>query len=182
MNDDSELALYKPRDFWTDRDAEDIRPRPIRVWVLSILQVMLGFSSLYTFALIINGPPRVNMVDWVILTLSHGVIATVAGLGLWSGHRWAWWLATLHCVYLFVRDGCLLFSFAFRGVAHSPQQIFNSLLMIGGQLLIFACLLTPGTLDYFDLRQMKKLMTIAILAEISFEVLGFWANLIKLIW
>jgi hypothetical protein len=152
--------------------AEPKAPRPIGLALLSVFQTLLGISSLIVFFKVANGTVSVALIPALIMTLGHGVVSTSSGIGMWLGIRWGWWLATLHSVYLIVRDGAGVTNSALFADRGSVPDMVGVVVV---QFLLLLWLLRPNVLEFCALKQLNKPTAVAVLTGISLALLVFGA-------
>ncbi len=109
----------------TEDQLQPLRRRPIGIWILSGLHLLVGLAFL-SLPIIVIGMWLLNIPqaggvkepEWLIVGLLCGVsaLAIVTGIGLWRGSRWGWWLAAFYYV-------SSAFSFTFE----MPVRIWQSL-------------------------------------------------------
>jgi hypothetical protein len=79
-------------------------PRPISIWVISLIAIAFGLLTLRSggMVLFVDGPAREQAGNYVPFVLWFnflaGFVYVIAGAGLWMRRRWAVWLAVLLAV------------------------------------------------------------------------------------
>jgi hypothetical protein len=80
--------------------------RPLGVWLLSGLHLLVGVLFLVMFVLIgwlisVGRPTPRDVPVWMVFSLFAFVVllALASGIGLWRGSRWGWWLTGFYYVW-----------------------------------------------------------------------------------
>lgn len=116
--------------------------------------------------------------QYLALVVLLGMVHLAAGIGMWTGKRWGWWLAAFSYLYALVNDvgKVVLMPDLFAtvgeptgGTAFAVVRLLASAL---GGVLILGYWFGEGVLDYFDLLQMSKWKTLARLIGATLLAFG----------
>jgi hypothetical protein len=167
--------------------------RPVGITLLGTLYVILGFlGAVGCIALLVfrNAPPlQIANAIFAQLGLSStllfiwgGVLSLLylaAGIGLWSGDRWGWWLGGFLQAYGALQSAAALLAVA--GVVQQPAgpaPATQYYIQYGGQTvgsaLVFLYYFKTNVVEYFRLRRQSKLAALAILVAAAVIVLIAW--------
>ena len=124
--------------------------RPVGVSILAVLYVTGGLGTLaiqILFSSSLLGAAEFLGVS-SLLTMVHfaflGALGLAAGIGMWTGRKWGWWLGALYLLYSIARDTNALFTISDLVreygepeagatriyVKHAGRIIVNSLLIL----------------------------------------------------
>jgi len=167
--------------------------RPVGVTVLGILYAIFGFLGVLgcVVLLVFRDSPSFQLVGAIfaqlglsstLLFIWGGVLSLAymaAGIGMWSGDPWGWWLVGLLQAYGMVQSAAALL--AVLGLAQQPAgsalgaryyiQYSGQTL---GSALVFLYYFKRNVIEYFGLRRQSRLAAIAILVSGAVIVFMAW--------
>jgi hypothetical protein len=140
-------------------------PRLPLKW-LAIVPILEGLTPLVVgFALLVH-PEQISVGTGASITflflssLFLGLLGLAAGVGIWLGRPWGWWLATYYSLYLALRGLNGVLSSLAAGELGSVLS-YGWRLIIGTALAAYLC--TEGSLSYFGVIHRKKWTSLLIL-------------------
>ncbi len=159
-------------------------PRPRSVTVLAVFQMLGGVMAVGQVLIgseIASGAANsLGLFGQQHLTLAMllGLMHFAAGIGMWTGKRWGWWLAAFSYLYAVMSDigTVLLMPDLFTtvdepigGIGFAVARLFGAII---GAVLIFVYWFRETVLDYFDLLDLPKVKALAGLAGATVLALG----------
>jgi len=142
-------------------------PPPAQLKWLAIVPSLEGLTPLLAgFALLINpgqasGGTGTSTTFLLLSSLFLGLLGLAAGIGIWIGKPWGWWLAAYYSLYLALRGLNGVLSSLLMGESASALLGYGWRLVIGVVLAVY--LFTQGSLNYFGVSHPKKLASFLIL-------------------
>ncbi|MEM4242856.1 MAG: hypothetical protein QXM31_03075 [Candidatus Woesearchaeota archaeon] len=158
---------------------QDIAKRPTLVAVLAWLEIITGAILLLITPLVIwmlaQTPQMKETIEAIGITqgmaifsvLFLGALCLCAGIGLWKGRRWGWWLGSFAMVYAVLRHAsALLIISTLTGEmnvseANITRHIFKSIGRIILYTLITAYLFRKDVLKYFRMEKVSRIKALA---------------------
>jgi hypothetical protein len=163
------------------------RQRPLGISILAILHfgggILLGALQ---FPLLANfdelqGPLRTVGLAPVLLVIGVGflaLLAIAAGVGMWLGRKWGWWLGTFYYVYAIARNAAALVTVAnmadeLAAGPHGPGYYYvKHAGRIVVHLLILLYFFKGNVLHYFGLEKLSKWKSISALVGVCLAIVG----------
>jgi tetratricopeptide (TPR) repeat protein len=162
--------------------ASDERPKGIAA--LAVLQILGGAMTIASIVLgnwanseSLSG----SGLSWSSLSaplVVYGALGIAAGIGMWRGKAWGWWLAAFSYVHGIVRNvGSLLAIPDLLDMFGEPAQgvdyyYAREIVQIGGALLIGGYWFRRKLLTFFGLADLSRLRAVLTLTGISILVVG----------
>ncbi|NIV37019.1 MAG: hypothetical protein GWN58_48585, partial [Anaerolineae bacterium] len=156
--------------------------RPGFVTWLAILEVLGGVFAVVVLLLGRQGvfgavsDPLQFSQQHVVFTLFYAAVHVAAGIGMWLGRPWGWWLAAFSFLYSLVNNvSSLLLLPDMVGSSGEPDiragsYVIRELFDIGWDLIVLAYWFREGVRDYFGLLDFSRLKAIAGLVAVTILV------------
>ena len=165
-----------------DRDAGQARPRPGWVTLLAVLNILGGLGMLLLATACqpalreLSGASEeigLPLAGMRMAVPIFGVVQFSAGIGLWTGVRWGWWLAAFSYFFSSLRRiaTAVALVLLMDRIQLDPQLVVRNVgRTIGGvsiNALILVYLFSGKVLGYFGMEELRKLRAVAILLGIT---------------
>jgi len=145
-----------------------MKKRPILVSILAVLSIIAGIPSalicliflLIRDEMITGIPMDGTLLDLLLLSLFvFSVISLAAGIGIWNGKKWGWWLVQFSSVYYILR------SFSMFKQEITEETYLRTAISILDIFLLWY-FFRPNVLAYFNMQKIKKIKALLILIGI----------------
>jgi tetratricopeptide (TPR) repeat protein len=160
------------------------RERPKGIALLALLQSVGGAILIVTVLLgyqdVSETLSNVGL-SWRNLSVAsflYGLLGIAAGIGIWRGKRWGWWLTAFSYFYGILRNVSALvmipgmletFGEPDGGTGYYYAREIGQ---IGVGVAITAYWLSEGIRDYFDLSELSRRRAVLTLTAVSIAVIG----------
>jgi len=157
-------------------------PRPIGIWILSVLHLLVGLlllvMTLFVIWIVSTGREnRFGFPLWFVVVVC-GLMALLAlstSIGMWLGARWGWWLTAFYYVWggLGVVADFLLVVWRLGELDYESivQILPGKLTQFAVHALILLYLFKETVRDFFRLNSLRLSYALTILAIIAIGVL-----------
>jgi tetratricopeptide (TPR) repeat protein len=157
-------------------------PRPGPVTALAVLQVLSGVAAVAFVVLGSEGRfgevsiPGFFSQQHVALAVLVGMVHIAAGVGMWLGKSWGWWLAAFSYLYSLLNNASTLLLVpdmveAYREPARGAGYYYlRELFNIGWDVFILVYWFREGVLDYFGLLDLSRLKAFVGLIAVTILV------------
>lgn len=166
--------------------------RPIGIWILSGLHVLLGllFVSAVCFLVwqaIVDvdfrpGPPLSLMV---VLIGIFGALSLGSGIGMWLGAKWGWWLGSFVYVWAAVGSAVQIplyvWNFGAQAITDNPRLLQERAITLVISSLIALYFFKSSVRDFFGLRSLRMGFALLLLAVISILAMAAMGGVVLVI-
>jgi len=170
----------------TANNIEDTLPRarPGFVTALAVLQFVGSAVLLVTILVGYQGISETMSgagLSWQnlsIATILYAMLGIAAGIGMWRGKPWGWWLAAFSYFYGILRNISALMAIpemvgAFGEPARGTIYYYGREIgQIGWGVLITAYWFSGSVREYFGLAQLSRVRALLTLAAVSILIIG----------
>jgi hypothetical protein len=162
-----------------------MRARPLGITILAILHLVGGavlcavtvplLSKLGTLQGVLRSAGS-SVVLLAVSAIFLGALGFSAGVGMWLGKKWGWWLGAFYYVYGVARNASALITVIEmsnelgRG-AHGPGfYLMKQAVRIIVHLFILNYLFKTNVLSYFELERLSRGKALSILVSICLAI------------
>jgi len=157
-------------------------PRPIGIWILSGLHLLVGLLFLAMFLILLwqlSTDRTIRLVVPGLVIVLFGLIVGMAAattIGMWLGAKWGWWLTAFYYVWatLGVVADSLFMLLRLEEVDPEWRASFATkqsiLFVVHGLILLY--LFKRTVRDFFRLKSQRMVTALAILATLAIVVMG----------
>jgi hypothetical protein len=161
--------------------------RPLGISILAVLHIVggiiLGVMQLVLLGKLneIEAPLRSIGIPPVLLVIGVGFLAllgTAAGVGMWTGKKWGWWLGAFYYVYSITRNATALVTVAelaneIASDGRGPGYYYvKHTGRIAVSLLILLYFFKENVLHFFGLEDISKSKAISLMIGICVAISG----------